>query len=592
MKWECEKLKNGIQLIIARFPIMEKACIGIYFPKGQMDEPEDRAGVASLWAQSMAVGLNGTSGPNVWQSDVTRDYTGFVAVSDLPQLETLLSRFPNVLRSQSCTQESLEKSNFSIEQGNSENSGSQIEQVLFREYWHGSGYELPACCNQDASKLTVKQLNKWRDEMVADGPALCILAGDFSTEQLQKARMCLAGWECKAAKKKKYKLPDEFGCRKKRTEYLIDIPAETTSVEFSFDVNRSVPKWVAHFWCDWLAGRGGLESPLHRALDQMSINSRLETYPAASRLLITYECQAEDLISSLRNCFSCLSRLKESTELEPLLAQWIAWKKTVPEDPATWMMERVREFWMDGSLEVTLREPKGLLSAQKVRDGARSLFLPQNLMFGAAFPPGVLKRKKLQKVLLEGKVLLQETSLPSENRESVIRKILRYFIHDCQEQVDRILQGEDPDSAYQVWKRIQCYVHYRTQQTPHYAFAGVQEFLLGHGYSKEDVKKLKKKKDKEKKQESWTKHPKPQDDLEQIAIWFKEGTVAMLQQAAKAPEEERVSVVQKRTNLCARYFGHPERGIEAIRYLAEGNRQILDPIEDALQKELEKSEEA
>ena len=66
----------------------------------------------------------------------------------------------------------------------------------------------------------------------------------------------------------------------------------------------------------------------------------------------------------------------------------------------------------------------------------------------------------------------------------------------------------------------------------------------------------------------------------------------MLQQAAKAPEEERVSVVQKRANLCARYFGHPERGIEAIRYLAEGNRQILDPIEDALKKELEKSEEA
>ena len=100
--------------------------------------------------------------------------------------------------------------------------------------------------------------------------------------------------------------------------------------------------------------------------------------------------------------------------------------------------------------------------------------------------------------------------------------------------------------------------------------------MLGHGYSREDVKKLKKRKDREKLEEGFKKQERPEDDMEQMVQWFMQDTASRIRLLLQGtPSAEQAGTAVKRCNRCMRWLGRSERGEDAVRaVLGDANISI------------------
>ena len=100
------------------------------------------------------------------------------------------------------------------------------------------------------------------------------------------------------------------------------------------------------------------------------------------------------------------------------------------------------------------------------------------------------------------------------------------------------------------------------------------------------MKKLKKWKEKEKKEDSWVRQERPEDDLEQIIRWFQEDTCAMLR--CLPDWEGAAAAAVKRSNLLMKREGKSERGLEAVKVLLQGEAGDLAPLKKWIQQREEK----
>ena len=577
MNWECFQLKNGIQLVTGKNPESAKLCMGFYFPKGAAEGDND---LCALWLTLMLNRLGQKQ--QAWSSSIHWDFAAITAKSVECPAWQLAENFAACLNSPDWSGDEVEKACSEASKKEEiltdRQNPDDFEKYIYDEYWKGSCYSLPLREKMEWDEgFSAGQVQKFQEHLTAGGSFLCVMTGAFSENDVRRVQETLSGLSFSKPKKKtKKSLPEEFGNRKKRAEWIVDTQKESAQVEISFDIPRDIRLLPASVFCSFLgAGPDAFSQDLQlRVLNVQNLRCRLEKHEAGSRMAISYEAAPENLVASLRQCFASISFLKKGISKEQmmeLISFWMEKRQQTWKQPESlnWNMG-VYFCTAQEDFEAYIRQ-KQAPSAEDIQQAAGKIFRPCNLSVGVACQPGSIKRKKLQKVLLEGRILMQETAVPAskeENRESLGKKILHQFIRNCQEELDGFLfEGKETDlSAYQIWKRFQCYVRYRTKKDAHYSFSSVQEFLLGHGYSKDDVKKLKKRKDREKLEEGFQKQERPEDDLEQMVQWFMQDTASRIRRLLEQekPEPEQAVLAVKCCNWCMRWLGRKERGEEAV----------------------------
>lgn len=585
MQWESYQLKNGVQIFASKNGDAQQACLGFYFARGSASE--EKRGLCSLWAEMLQEKLNKISGGSAWKSWPDWDDTTFTINTSSPEAASVFFR---CLVSPDWTEEDLAQAKKLAASPKGSKKGRSFSEQMAGEYWRGSVYAVPVQASaQELEAISLKQITKWHQALVESGFA-CVLTGRITADQLRTLQTQAAALkECKSEKKKKKVLPKEFGCRNLQSVWITDLESGPAQAMISFDIPSKKGILPALAFCLLLdAGEGAPVSWLLK--DNFSeiqgIRCHLEQHEAASRLVLSFSLPSEELVGALRKCFLAFSYLKQGLKTEEA-AELLEF----------WAQER-RKFWKD-SQKVNLHMGRyyciaeeecrafvnhaSTLSAEGLREAAGSIFQPENMTVAIACQPGLVKRKKLQKVLLEARVLLQGPEAHPEESAEVRKKILRQFIRDCQAETDAILSGETSRSAHQLWRKFQCYIRLRKAGDSHYSFDGVQEFLLGHGYSKEDVKRLKKRKDREK-SENKGKKADSQEDWQRIEDWFFQDTVELIRALETGePWQGAPAAAVKRSNLCMRYRGRTERGLDAVKAMLDGKTADLTRIQSYLE---------
>lgn len=587
MNWECFQLKNGIQLVTGENPECAETCVGFYFPKGAAEGDND---LCALWLTLLVNRL--MQKPQVWTSSIHWDFAAITAKSTERSGWQLAEDFVSCMCSTDWSREEVERACQETAKKSATQSGSQkpdnFQQYIYDEYWKGSCYSLPLSEKTEWDDgFSAGQVRKFQEHLTGGGSFICVLTGSFSQEDVRRVQKALSGMTfTKAGKKSKKSLPEEFGNRKKRAEWMVDTQETYAQVEISFDIPREIRLLPASVFCSFLGAGPATFSDGVQAyvLDVQNLHCYLEKHDAGSRMVISYMISPEELVTSLRQCFASLSFLKKGISCEQtkeLIQFWMEKRQLIWNQPEllNWNMG-VYFCTAQDDFRLYVKEKHPVL-VKEIQQAGGKIFRPCNMSVGVACQPGSIKRKKLQKVLLEGRILLQETAEPApkeEDQESTGKKILHQFIRDCQEELDAFLsEGKETDlSAYQIWKRFQCYVRYRNKKDAHYTFSNVQEFLLGHGYSRDDVKKLKKRKDREKLEEGFKKQERPEDDMEQMVQWFMQDTASRIRFLLQGtPSAEQAGTAVKRCNRCMRWLGRSERGEDAVRaVLGDANISI------------------
>ncbi len=581
MKWESLVLKNGIQILTAKNSDLQTSCVGFYFGRSCYGDQQQKRTLAVLWANLFQNRLNQSLKNPLWKFETDWDYIAFYAECESGKIKSLIGDFVQCFQTAVWGSEELARGKKQLAAQLSASQHPDFLQVVHQNYWAGTSYAAPVCgTEEELAAISLKNLQKWQE---AAGEAfLCVLTGALLPEEIKFAQSCLNGLEfvhTKSLKDKREKIPDGFGNRRNHGGWLVDTGEEKAAVTISFDIAHSQRLLPVSIFASFLSS--GLNASLDAALQERlagieHLQCRLEKHRLASRLVISCSMRPENLLSDLHKCFAAIAFLKESTnrtQMMDIMQHWTESRKK------SWMEPTVLN-WNMGTYYCTAQEDcknlierKTSVSFEEIQQAAFEIFQPENMTVGILCPLGVVKRKKLQKVLLEGRILLAGPRPQEEDAGAIKKKLLRQFMRDCQAELDRFLaeESKDPASAYQIWKKFQCYVRFRKAEEPHYSFAGVQEFLLGHGYSKEDVKKFKKKKDREKKDENWKKQERPEDDFAQILKWFQEDTIKWISQLAQGPcWQGAEAACVKRCNLWMRYYGAEERGLDAVRKMSPG----------------------
>lgn len=581
MKWESLVLKNGIQILLGQNSEVQTSCVGFYFGKSLFCEQREKRTMAVLWANLFQGRLNQGLKTPLWKVETDWDYIAFYAECESGKMKSLMGDFVQCFQTTIWGNEELARGKKQLAAQLSAAQHPDFLQIIHQNYWAGTCYAAPICGSEEnLAAISLKSLQKWQES--AREAFVCVLTGALLPEEIKFAQSCLGGLETlpvKTVKQKKKVSPEGFGDRRNHAGWLVDTAEEKAGIVISFDIARSQRLLPVSVFGSFLSfgAKEPLDAVLHERLSGIDhLEYQLEKHRLGSRLAISCSIQPENLLSGLHKCFAAIAFLKESinrTQMMNIMQHWEECREK------TWQQPTVLN-WNMGTYYCTAEEDcksfiekNPSISFEDIQKAAFEIFQPDNMTVGILCPLGAVKRKKLQKVLLEGRILLAGPQPPEEDAGAVKKKILRQFMRDCQAELDRFLaeESKDPSSAYQIWKKIQCYVRFRKAEEPHYSFAGVQEFLLGHGYSKEDVKKFKKKKDREKKDENWKKQERPEDDFEQILKWFQEDTVQWISQLAQGPIWQGAEAAcVKRSNLWMRYCGAEERGLDAVRKLSPG----------------------
>ena len=587
MQWESSQLKNGVQILVSKNGEALHSCLGFYFSVGSAAEPEDKRGLCSLWAELLRDKLDQSAGRSGWTVWLDWDYTAFTVNDADPET---ISAFFRCLSSPHWSEEELAHAKEKASCPKGSKKGKDFQKQMAEEYWRGSSYAIPVQASaQELEAVSLKQVTKWHQAMVESVALACVLTGRVTQGQIQAVEDQAAGLkERKSDKKKKKSAPKEFGCRTAQSVSILDRESDPAETIVSFDILSKKELLPALAFC--LVLDAGKKAPVSGALKEAlsaipQLNCGLERHEGASRLVLSFSLPSEELTGALRKCFSALSYLKqrlkteEAAELLQFLAQMRRefWKDTEK------LNQYMGRYYCIAQEECqTFVQHKRTVSAEAMQEAAKEIFQPENMAVAISCQPGLVKRKKLQKILMEARILLQGQEASPEESAEVRRKILRQFIRDCQAEADAILSGETSRSAHQLWKKFQCYIRLRKTADPHYSFEGVQEFLLGHGYSKEDVKRLKKRKDREKEEKKGKKEEQP-EDWQRIEDWFFHETVELIEALASGePWQGAPAAAVKRSNLCMRYQGRGERGLEAVKAMLNGRSVDLTRIQEYL----------
>lgn len=590
MKWDDTRLKNGIRFLTEQNPEETGICAGFFFPAGTADDRPGEKGALLLWTRLMLHQLNQGLAYPVWSAVCRWDRIAFTAGGDPVQGEKLVRSFLECQRSPAWTEQLLTQEKKALSAGTEQERTGSFYPEADGEYWKNSSYQPPMWDAAAGERLTLETVKKAGARLCGQGNFFCLLCGKLVPGVLEGAKAALesAVFSEKALKPQPRVLPEEFGKRKKRTEWIQDTAETQARVEISFDVVQELGWYpVQLFWRGLQKEKEQLALP-EELKKKGALRDWLELRRAGSRLVIACAVPSDELITALRWCFAVFSKLKKKLQNQAVMEEWLCSQPVVTGSPenrcslvgdALCFREKEAVSWLTGTVQVR---------AEDLSHIAGTLFRPSNLTVSVCANPGMVKRKKLQKVLQEGRILLQSSETGEEEQESLNKKLLHQYIRDCQAELDWILQQEKGGgrSAYLLWKKFQCYVRYRRSRDSHYSFEDVQGFLLGHGYSKDDVKKLKKWKDKEKKEDSWVRQERPEDDLEQIIRWFQEDTCAMLR---RLPDwEGAAAAAVKRSNLLMKREGKSERGLEAVKVLLQGEAGDLAPLKKWIQQREEK----
>lgn len=585
MQWEGYQLKNGVQVFASRNGDALCSCLGFYFSRGSA--VEDKRGLCCLWAEMLRAKLNQIAAGAVWTGWPDWDYTAFTA-NDCSL--KAISAFFQCFISPNWTEEELARAKTQIASPKSPKKDRSFQEQMTSEYWRGSVYAVPVQASaQDLEGLSLKQVSKWHQGMVESGNLACVLTGRITEEQIQAVQMQASALkECKSEKKKKKVLPKEFGCRNVQAARITDLESGSAEAMISFDIPSKSSFLPALAFCLLLdaGGRAPVSWLLKDTLAAVQgIHCYLEKHEAASRLVLTVSLPSEELVGALRKCFSAFSYLKQGLKTEEaveLLEFWAQVRREFCKDAQKVNLHMGR-YYCIAEEECKASINRQTPSSQEIREAAAQIFQPENMSVAISCQPGIVKRKKLQKVIMEARILLQGPEASPEESAEVRKKLLRQFIRDCQAETDSILSGEASRSTHQLWRKFQCYIRLRKAADSHYSFDGVQEFLLGHGYSKEDVKRLKKRKDREK-SEGKGKKEDPQDDWQRIENWFFQDTIELIQALATGePWQGATAAAVKRSNLCMRYKGRTERGIDAVKAMLDGKETDLTRIQAYLE---------
>lgn len=585
MQWESYQLKNGVQIFVSKNGDAPQGCLGFYVSHGSATE--EKRGLCSLWAEMMQEKLNKMTEGSSWSSWLDWDYTAFTVDDSSPKAA---SAFFRCLVSPDWTERELAQAKKQAANVKCLKKGRSFPEQMAEEYWRGSIYGIPVQASaQELEGISLKQITKWH-QALTEGRLACVLTGRITAEQVRTVQtQASALKECKNDKKKKKALPKEFGNRITQAAWITDLETGAAEAVISFDIPSKKGILPALAFC--LLLDAGQDAPVSWLLkDNFSaiqgLRCSLEQHEAASRLVLSFSVPSEELVGALRKCFAAFSYLKQGLKTEEAV------------ELLDFCAQARRKFWKDAK-KVNLHmgryycvaeeeckafvNHENTLSAQGLQEAAGSIFQPQNMAAAISCQPGLVKRKKLQKVLMEARVLLQGPEASPEESAEVRKKILRQFIRDCQAEADAILSGGTSRSAHQLWRKFQCYIRLRKAGDSHYSFDGVQEFLLGHGYSKEDVKRLKKRKDREK-SEKKGKKAESQEDWQRIEDWFFQDTVELIQALATGePWQGAPAAAVKRSNLCMRYKGRTERGLDAVKAMLDGKTVDLTRIQSYLE---------
>lgn len=585
MQWESYQLKNGVQVFASRNGDTMHSCLGFYFSRGSA--AEDKRGLCCLWAEMLRAKLNKAAADSVWTSWPDWDYTAFTVNEGSPGA---VSTFFQYLVSPNWTEKELARAKEKVVCPKESKKGWNFQKQMAEEYWRGSIYGTPIQgAAQELEGISLKQISKWHQAMVESGNLACVLTGRISEKQIEAVQTQAAALkECKSEKKKKKAQPKDFSCRNTQAAWITDVESDPAEAVVSFDIPCKRSLLPALAFCLLLDGaqNAPVSWPMKGTLsDIQDLSCYLERHEAASRMVLSFSLPSEELVGALRKCFSAFSYLKQGLKAEEtteLLEFWAQVRREFCKDAQKVNLYMGRYYCIAEEECKAFVNRQQILSAQEFQEAAGKIFQPENMAVAISCQPGAVKRKKLQKVVMEARILLQGPEAGPEESAEVRRKLLRQFIRDCQAEADSILSGEGSHSAHQLWRKFQCYIRLRKEGDSHYSFDGVQEFLLGHGYSKEDVKRLKKRKDREK-SENKGKKEDSQQDWQRIESWFFQDTVELIKTlAAGEPWQGATAAAVKRSNLCMRYKGRSERGLDAVNAMLNGEKADLTRIQEYL----------
>lgn len=586
MQWESYQLKNGVQIFVSRNGDALHSCLGFYFSRGSA--AEDKRGLCCLWAEMLRAKLNKAATDSVWNGWPDWDYTAFTVNECSPEA---VSVFFECLASPNWTEKELAQAKEQAACPKESKKGWSFQKQMAEEYWRGSIYGTPVQATaQELEGISLKQISKWHQTMMESGNLDCVLTGRISEKQIEAVQtQASALKEYKSEKKKKKAPPKDFGCRNTQAVWITDVESDPAQALVSFDIPCKRSLLPALAFCLLLdAGQDAPVSWLMKDMlsDIQGLSCYLERHEAASRLVLSFSLPSEELVGALRKCFSAFSYLKQGLKTEEaadLLEFWAQVRREFCKDAQKVNLYMGRYYCIAEEECRAFVNRQQILSAQEFREAAGKIFQPENMAVAISCQPGIVKRKKLQKVVMEARILLQGPEASPEESAEVRKKLLRQFIRDCQAETDSILSGESSRSAHQLWRKFQCYIRLRKAGDSHYSFDGVQEFLLGHGYSKDDVKRLKKRKDREK-SESEGRKEDSQEDWQRIENWFFQDTIDLIKALATGePWQGATAAAVKRSNLCMRYKGRPERGLDAVKAMSNGETADFTRIQKYLE---------
>lgn len=591
MQWESCRLENGMQLLAGQDEGASGFCLGFYFPRGSAGEPDDRHGVCCLWMEMLLEKLNEGLKEPVWQGRVDWDYTAFTAAKG--EAVQLAEVFFRCLSSSEWSQKELDTARNRVKQYKKQAPPENFRELMATEYWRESVYSRPVCAaEEELASLSLKHIQKW-SQWIAGAAPLCVLTGQIAPGELRALEDFMETQKkaegSEREKKIKKRTPREFAQRQNLAGWIMDTACEPAQALVSFDIPSPSDLFAAAGFCRLLnaAKTPEVARILKQELEDLEgFSCTLESHTEASRLLLSFCAPSEKLVSGLRRCFSSISSLKEGmgqAELADLMQVLACGRSSLWKNVQEVNLHMGRYACVDPEGCGEFIRQQGMLPPEKILKAAEEIFRAENMTIAVCCHPGVVKRKKLQKVMMEARILLQSPQAGEEEALEVRRKMLRQFIRDCQAETDAILAGAERP-VYSLWKKYQSYIRLRHAQDSHYSFEGVQEFLLGHGYSKDDVKRLKKRKNREK-PEGKNKKEENQEDWQRIEGWFFQDTVDLIEAlTAGEPWQGAAAAAVKRSNLWMRYQSRTERGLDAVKAVLNGKSADLTRIQAYLER--------